>query len=198
MKTKKRLSVVLSSPHDQLSHQTLILVTDETRRNSIFETQHKLFWILDGVRMEVLEHIPAISDMIIARLLSSEKCDTVFSFTSLTINGHWVVASSSSRCCNSFLSPSSNVCILQLVLSSFFRATSWEMVHGEKANCISDFCEWIAYTLAAAGQQPLNGIETKKHSWICLRREAEKHLKFWESFTDLQMSQPKKERMLSI
>lgn len=83
--------------------------------------------------------------MIIARWLSPEKCDTVFNFTSLTINGLCVV-SSSTRCCNSFLSLRFIVCILQLVLSSFFGNFFRKMVQREEAKCISDFCEWITHT----------------------------------------------------
>lgn len=51
-----------------------------------------LFFVFEGS-----QHILTIADMIIARLLSPEICDTVSNFTSLTIKGFCVA---SSRCCN--------------------------------------------------------------------------------------------------
>jgi hypothetical protein len=61
-----------------------------------------------------LEHI--LADMIIAWFLPTEKCDTVFNFTSLTILGDFVHLLLQRFFLLKFL-----VCILQPVLSLFFR-----------------------------------------------------------------------------
>lgn len=78
----------------------------------------------------LLQHIRAIADMIIARLLSPEKCDTVFNFTSLTING-LCVASSTHPMLRLFLPRFEKLLVCVFCLFSFFRQLlEKNLVHG--------------------------------------------------------------------
>lgn len=132
--------------------------------NAIFVTQSKsktkFLETFDGVHfnfrflLSPFKMFGAITDMIIARLLSPEKCDTVFNFTSLTINGlsvaHLLPANPRLQLFYktlrlTFFFLFSTRCFF----GNFLRKIWYNKRQKKQPNSIGEFCEWIPNTLAA-------------------------------------------------